>query len=117
MRTADSSRMQTRKCRFAISGPGVIAAAGNGDGQRHCYVSRRPAQTFPGTRLVVVRTSRQGGPIHLTATASGSERRDYRYPGDGGDSASRTALTSRCPRRRRATDTNPAGSHPAISYI
>ncbi len=56
---------------FAISGPGVIAAVGNGDGQDTAPYQGDRRKLFQGRALVVVRVSRQGGPIHLTSTASG----------------------------------------------
>ena len=51
-----------QEVQFAISGPGVIAAVGNGDGKDD-ILSRRPAQAVPGTRA--------GGGPHVEA-----ERRD-----------------------------------------
>jgi beta-galactosidase len=56
---------------FAISGPGVIAAVGNGDGKDTATYQGDRRKLFQGRALVVVRTSRQGGPIHLTATVPG----------------------------------------------
>ncbi|PYT52479.1 MAG: hypothetical protein DMG56_02805 [Acidobacteria bacterium] len=54
-----------QEVQFAISGHGMIAAVGNGkDGAT--YQGDR-CKLFQGRALVVVRTSRQGGPIHLTA--------------------------------------------------
>ena len=56
---------------FSISGPGVIAAVGNGDGQdaESYHADRR--KLFQGRALVIVRTSRQAGAIKLTAKTSG----------------------------------------------
>jgi beta-galactosidase len=56
---------------FEISGPGVIAAVGNGDGQdADSYHSDR-RKLFQGRALAVIRTSRQSGQIKLTARSSG----------------------------------------------
>jgi beta-galactosidase len=56
---------------FAISGPGVIAAVGNGDSRDTDPYQGSARKLFQGRALVVVRTSKEGGPIRLTATASG----------------------------------------------
>jgi beta-galactosidase len=60
-----------QEVQFAISGPGAIAAVGNGDGQDTGSYQSDRRKLFQGRALVVVRTSRQGGQIHLTGTASG----------------------------------------------
>jgi beta-galactosidase len=60
-----------QEVQFAITGPGVIAAVGNGDGQDSATYQGDRRKLFQGRALVVVRTSKQGGPIHLTATAPG----------------------------------------------
>ena len=60
-----------QEVQFAISGPGVIAAVGNGDGKDTATYQGDRRKLFQGRALVVVRTSRQGGPIHLTATVPG----------------------------------------------
>ena len=55
----------------SISGPGVIAAVGNGDGQdADSYQSNR-RKLYQGRALVAIRTSRQAGTIRLTAGAPG----------------------------------------------
>jgi beta-galactosidase len=57
--------------RFAIDGPGVIAAVGNADGtDSESYQSAR-RKLYRGRALVIVRTSKQGGPIRLKAAAEG----------------------------------------------
>jgi beta-galactosidase len=56
---------------FAISGAGVIAAVGNGDGQDTASYQGNQRKLFQGRALVVVRTSKSAGPIRLTATAAG----------------------------------------------
>jgi beta-galactosidase len=56
---------------FAINGHGVIAAVGNGDGKDPATYQGDRRKLFQGRALVVVRTSRQSGLIHLTATAPG----------------------------------------------
>jgi beta-galactosidase len=60
-----------QEVQIAINGPGEIAAVGNGDGQDTATYHGDRRKLFQGRALVVVRTSRQGGPIHLTATAPG----------------------------------------------
>ena len=56
---------------FAISGPGVIAAVGNGDGKDVATYRGDRHNLFQGRTLVVVRTSKQPGAIRLTATTPG----------------------------------------------
>ena len=56
---------------FAIGGPGVMAAVGNGDGRDPAPYQGDRGKLFQGRALVVVRTSKQGGVIRLTATATG----------------------------------------------
>lgn len=60
-----------QEVQFAIGGPGMIAAVGNGDGQDAATYQGDRRKLFQGRALVVVRTSKQSGPIHLTATAAG----------------------------------------------
>jgi len=56
---------------FEISGPGVIAAVGNGDGQDpDSYYSNR-RKLYEGRALVVIRTSKAAGPIKLAASTPG----------------------------------------------
>jgi beta-galactosidase len=56
---------------FAISGAGVIAAVGNGDGRDTDTYHADRRKLFHGRALVIVRTSTNAGPIHLTATTPG----------------------------------------------
>jgi beta-galactosidase len=56
---------------FALSGPGTIAAVGNGDGQDSAPYQGDHRKLYQGRALVVVRTSKQGGPVHVTAQAPG----------------------------------------------
>jgi beta-galactosidase len=56
---------------FSISGPGVIAAVGNGDGQDDAAYRGNRRKLFQGRALVVVRTSRQSGPISIKARTPG----------------------------------------------
>ena len=56
---------------FAISGPGVIAAVGNANGRDGASYQGDRRKLYEGRALVVVRTSKQAGPIHLTATTPG----------------------------------------------
>jgi beta-galactosidase len=60
-----------QEVQVTINGPGVIAALGNGDGRDTATYQGDRRKLFQGRALVIVRTSRQGGPIHLTATAPG----------------------------------------------
>jgi beta-galactosidase len=60
-----------QEVQFAISGPGTIAAVGNGDGQDSATYQGDRRKLFQGRALVLVRTSKLSGPIHLTAASSG----------------------------------------------
>ena len=67
-------RLQTaadQEIQFSISGPGSIAAVGNGDGQDDASYHGDRRKLFQGRALVVVRTSRQAGSITLTARTPG----------------------------------------------
>jgi beta-galactosidase len=57
-----------QKVRILVSGAGTIAAVGNGDGQSQEPYSGNTFSLFHGRALVVLRTSRQAGPIKLTAS-------------------------------------------------
>ncbi|MGA8670166.1 MAG: glycoside hydrolase family 2 TIM barrel-domain containing protein [Terracidiphilus sp.] len=60
-----------QEVQFEISGPGVIAAVGNGDGQDADSYHGNRRKLYQGRALVVIRASRQTGPIRLTAKSSG----------------------------------------------
>ena len=60
-----------QEVQFALSGPGVIAAVGNGDGQDEDSYKGDRRKLFQGRALVVVRTSRQAGPITVKARTAG----------------------------------------------
>ncbi len=60
-----------QEVQFSISGPGVIAAVGNGDGQDDASYQGDRHKLFQGRALVVVRTSRQSGSITVKASAPG----------------------------------------------
>ena len=60
-----------QEAHFAISGPGVILAVGNADGRDTGSYQGTRRKLYQGRALVVIRTSSQGGPIRLTATAPG----------------------------------------------
>jgi beta-galactosidase len=60
-----------QEVQFSINGPGVIAAVGNGDGQDEASYQGDRRKLFQGRALIVVRTSKQGGPIQLTARTLG----------------------------------------------
>jgi beta-galactosidase len=59
---------------FDISGPGLITAVGNGDLTSMERYQGDHRSLFNGRALVVVRTSRTPGTIHLKASASGLSR-------------------------------------------
>ncbi len=56
---------------FAITGPGVIAAVGNGDGRDTDSYYGNHRKLYQGRALIVVRTSRDEGPITIKATTPG----------------------------------------------
>jgi beta-galactosidase len=56
---------------FNITGPGVIAAVGNGDGRDAASYQGNRRKLYQGRALAVVRTSKMDGTIQLTATTSG----------------------------------------------
>ena len=60
-----------QEVQFSITGPGVIAAVGNGDGQDDASYQGDQRKLFQGRALVIVRTSKQSGPITVTAKAPG----------------------------------------------
>ncbi len=60
-----------QEVQFSLSGPGVIAAVGNGDGQDEASYHSERRKLYQGRALVVVRTTRGPGQIHLTASAAG----------------------------------------------
>ena len=60
-----------QEVQFSVSGPGVIAAVGNGDGQDAASYQGNSRKLFDGRALVVIRTSRNAGPIKLSASSSG----------------------------------------------
>jgi len=60
-----------QEVQFEISGPGVIAAVGNGDAQDPDSYHANRRELYQGRALVVMRATRQAGPIQLTAKCSG----------------------------------------------
>jgi beta-galactosidase len=60
-----------QQAQFAISGPGLIAAVGNADGRDNESYQGTRRRLYQGRALVIIRTSKQGGPIRLAATAPG----------------------------------------------
>ncbi len=60
-----------QEVQFSITGPGIIAAVGNGDPQDPASYQGSQRKLFQGRALVVVRTSKQSGPITITAKANG----------------------------------------------
>ncbi|GGA63984.1 beta-galactosidase [Edaphobacter acidisoli] len=60
-----------QEVRFEISGPGTIAAVGNGDGQDPDSYHGDRRKLYHGRALVVIRSSRQTGIIKLIAISSG----------------------------------------------
>jgi len=55
---------------FDISGPGTVAAVGNGDGQDPDSYKGDRRKLYQGHALIVIRSSRQTGPITLTVKSS-----------------------------------------------
>jgi beta-galactosidase len=60
-----------QEVQFSISGPGVIAAVGNGDQQDSASYQGDRRKLFEGRALVVVRTSHQAGAITIKAASPG----------------------------------------------
>ena len=60
-----------QEVQFEISGPGVIAAVGNGDGQDADAYQGDRRKLYQGRALVVIRASKQTGPVQLTAKSAG----------------------------------------------
>jgi len=60
-----------QEVQFEISGPGVIAAVGNGDGQDADSYQGDQHKLYQGRALVVIRTSRHSGAVKLTVKSSG----------------------------------------------
>jgi beta-galactosidase len=56
---------------FDLSGPGTIAAVGNGDAQDPDSYHANHRKLYRGRTLVVIRSSRQAGVIRLTARSEG----------------------------------------------
>ena len=70
----DNGQLQmsgNEEVRFSVTSAGSIAAVGNGDGQYQHSYSADNVTLFHGRALVVLRTSRKGGKINLTAKAEG----------------------------------------------
>lgn len=66
-----SQRDADQEVQFAISGPGVMAAVGNGNGEDSSSYQGDRRKLFQGRALVVLRSRKHDGPIHVTATAAG----------------------------------------------
>jgi beta-galactosidase len=60
-----------QEVQFSISGPGVIAAVGNGDAEDPDSYHGDRRKLYQGRAQVVIRTSKQSGAIKLTAQGSG----------------------------------------------
>jgi beta-galactosidase len=60
-----------QEVQFSLSGPGAIAAVANGDGQDDASYHADRRKLYQGRAQVILRTSRQAGPIKLTAASSG----------------------------------------------
>jgi len=60
-----------QEVQFEISGPGEIAAVGNGDGQDADSYHGDRRKLYQGRALVVIRTSKQAGRIQLIVKGSG----------------------------------------------
>ena len=61
----------SQEVQFSVSGPGVIAAVGNGDAQDPDSYHSEHRKLYQGRALVVVRSSRQAGEIKLTVKSTG----------------------------------------------
>lgn len=60
-----------QELQFSITGPGLIAAVGNGDGKDDASYQGTRRKLFQGRALVIVRTSKRSGAIRVTAKAPG----------------------------------------------
>jgi beta-galactosidase len=60
-----------QQVQFTLGGPGAIAAVGNGDGQDPDSYQGDQRKLYQGRALVVIRTSKQTGPITLTVKSTG----------------------------------------------
>ncbi len=60
-----------QEVRFGVSGPAVIAAVGNGDGRDVEPYQGDRRRLYQGRAMVVVRTSKEGGAIRVTASGAG----------------------------------------------
>jgi len=60
-----------QEVQFEISGPAAIAAVGNGDGEDPDSYQGNRRKLYQGRALVVIRASRQTGPIKLAAHSVG----------------------------------------------
>jgi beta-galactosidase len=56
---------------FSLSGPGTIAAVGNGDAQDDASYQGDQRKLYAGRALLVVRTTQHSGPITIKATTPG----------------------------------------------
>ena len=63
---------------FALSGPGTIAAVGNGNGQDPGSYTGTEREPFHGRAQVIVRTSERDGKITVRGQSSGLSERRYR---------------------------------------
>src|SRR6056297_438586 len=59
------------KIKFSISGPGEIAAVGNGDPTSHESFQASERKVFNGLALVIIRSTDKPGKIQLTAASDG----------------------------------------------
>jgi beta-galactosidase len=76
----------TQEVQFSISGPGTIVAVGNGDQQSTESYQGDHRALFGGRAVVVVRSSRTQGPIHLKAMAAGLSAGDVTVRSEAGTS-------------------------------
>ncbi len=60
-----------KEVQFEISGPGTIVAVGNGDGQDPDSYHSNRRKLYQGRAIVVIRSSKQIGPIKLAVKGSG----------------------------------------------
>ncbi len=76
-----------QEVQFEISGPGVIAAVGNGDRTGRGLVPGQPAQTFPGTRTRCGSDFSTGRQDHSDGEKLRPQRRSRNDPRKGGKGA------------------------------
>ncbi len=80
---------------FELSGPGMIAAVGNGDGASDMRYQGNQARLFHGRALLVVRTAKTAGTIRITATASRIGQIHGEHSSAGDDASARVITVAK----------------------